>query len=63
MTCLLSENVEEMILMREADMGIMVNTRFEMIDQKSVVFVEDVKYIIDAMQYSRNMFENIRKYI
>lgn len=44
-------------------MGIMVNTRFEMIDQKSVVFVEDVKYIIDAMQYSRNMFENIRKYI
>jgi magnesium-transporting ATPase (P-type) len=52
-----------MILMREADMGILINTNFEMIDQKSVVYVKDVRYIVDAMQYSRNMVENIRKYI
>lgn len=49
--------------MREAKVGVFVIEHYQMIDQQSIIYIKDYNYIVDALLYSRNLFENIKKYL
>jgi Ca2+-transporting ATPase len=64
MICISGENITDCFALNEADVGLTTfkNTS-DIVKKTSDLIVGEYSLVIDCMQYGRNIFENIRKFV
>ena len=54
---------EDSFGMGEADVGISINSAYAMLRLSSNLLLKDITYVVDAMQFGRNIHDNMRKFL
>lgn len=57
------QKVEDCFMMDQADIGISIDPKFDMVRKSSAIQVDNISYIIESMQYGRCIIFNIRRFM
>lgn len=57
------ENVEDCFMMDQANIGVSIDPKLDMVRKSSQIQVKNITYLIEAMQYGRCITINIRKFM